>query len=492
MIYSNKDQRIFFSLLMLLLISIPGAATAQNEIQEIHIQGSVQPGDQYTYRLEPFQVPEGVGAIDVEFDYSGKNDFAEIEIGLFDPDGFRGTSRFSKDSFYVSKYRTTPSYFSGVISPGEWAISLGFPTIRAESEYEIMIRLIPETHPEYYGPLTESLHNEEKWYQGDFHTHTGHSDAFGCQDSKGQRSPCQVFQVAEAAEGNNLDFVSINDHNTVSHHQDITVIQTTFPDLLLMRGQEVTTFYGHTNIIGTSMLVDFRVGFEGRTMLDIQQQSDSLGSLHVIAHPGRETGPSCTGCGWSAESTDFNLVDAVEIVNGTNVENEISGIPFWQNLLNQGYQITAVGGSDDHSGGFESAQPGTPTTMVWAKNLSEKSIIEGVKSGNVYLKTERATDRDITFYAESGETNWKMGETIALAENSSPITFKIGTDPQEKLSAEWIINGEIAEVQENPRETTDGNIEFTYAWNNPEAGWIRLNLRRDDDIVIITNPIYIR
>lgn len=465
----------------------------QNEIQEIKIKGNVEPDDQYTYRLEEFDVPEGVGALHVTFDYTGKGSFAEIEIGLFDPDGFRGTSRFSKSSFYISKYRTTPSYFPGPVSPGQWFISLGFPTIQAVSEYEITIRIIPKIHPEYYGPLSNSLREEQRWYRGDFHTHTGHSDAFGCRDTREQQSPCQVYQVAEAAHQNDLDFVSVTDHNTVSHHQDMMVIQPTFPGLLLMRGQELTTFYGHANIIGTSMPVDFRVGYKDLNVHHIQQHSDSLGSLFVINHPGRKTGPECTGCGWSADSTNYNLVDAVEIVNGTNIENEISGIPFWHKLLNQGYRITAIGGSDDHAGGFGQRQPGTPTTMVWADNLSEKSILEGIRAGKVYLKTERANDSDIIFYAESDSEKWEIGDTILLSEYSdSSIAFSLITDFQDSLSAEWILNGKTVEIQEKAHEINLGQIKFMYKLNNPAPGWLRLNLRRNGKIITITNPIYIK
>lgn len=467
--------------------------SSPTDIREINITGKVQPDDQYTYRLEEFQVPEGTGALQVEFDYSGKHTHAEIEIGVFDPDGFRGTSRFSKSSFYISKYRTTPSYFPGPVAAGQWFISLGFPTVQAESEYKITIRIIPENHPEYIGPLYDPLSEGQRWYQGDFHTHTGHSDAFGCHDSGGNGSPCQAYQVAEAADRNDLDFVAVTDHNTVSHHQDMMILQPTFSDLLLMRGQEVTTFYGHANVIGTSIPVDFRIGYNGRNVHHIQQQSDSLGSLFVIVHPGRETGPNCTGCGWSADSTNFDLVDAVEIVNGTNVENDISGIPFWHNLLNRGYHITAIGGSDDHGGGFGTAQPGTPTTVVWAKELSEKSILEGVKSGKVYLKTERANDPDINFYAESEGRKWEMGSTIPLSEYSaSPITFSLLTDSQNGLSVEWILNGETIEIRETAREIDGNRIKFIYKLNEPEKGWLRLNLRHDGNITAITNPIYIK
>lgn len=485
-----KKQQTLLCIFWFLLFT--GYLHAQpSEIEEIVITGHAEPADQLSYRLEPFQVPEATGAIEVQYKYSGQYRYAEIEIGLFDPNGFRGTSRFSKSSFLISKYRTTPSYFPGPVPAGRWQISLGFPTVLATSEYEVRIRLIPENHPEYFGPSTKSIRDEEGWYQGDFHTHTGHSDAFGCHDTNGNRSPCQAYQVAEAAQKNGLDFVSINDHNTTSHHQDMLVIQPTFPDLLLLRGQEVTTFYGHANVIGTSMPVDFRVGFEGRNYHHIQQQSDSLGSLFVIAHPGRETGPSCTGCGWSADSTNYGLLKVVEIVNGTNVENEIAGIPFWHDLLNQGYRITGIGGSDDHGGGFGNAQPGTPTTVVWADGLSEKSLIDGVQSGKVYIKTRQSSDPDISFYAEQNNKRFEMGDLISIENSSSAITFSLITDSQDDLTAEWIMNGETVDVREMPEDLENGKIKFTHVLEKPEPGWIRLNLRLNGEITTIANPIYL-
>jgi len=469
-----------------------GAEPAEPET--VIIRGMVTPQEQYTYRLEPFTMPANIGRIEVEFEYTGQHDFAEIEIGLFDPHGFRGTSRFSKSSFEVGRYEATPSYFPGHMPAGEWQISLGFPTVQQESAYKITIRLLPETAPEFAAPRKNPLQNGARWYAGDFHTHTGHSDAFGCQDTRGERSPCQVYQVAEAAHRNNLEFVAVTDHNTISHYHDINGLQPVFPDLLLLRGQEITTFYGHANIYGAGKPVDFRIGYEGRTVEHIQQDSRELGSLFAINHPGRATGAACTGCGWSAEQTNYDLVDAIEIVNGTNVENEISGIPFWHNLLNQGYQITGIGGSDDHDAGFGRAQPGMPTTVVWAAELSEAAILDGVRSGRVYLMTQGAEEAAFSFYANACYETWQMGSTIYLAELpvEDPVAFHAVTSQQEDLTAEWIHNGEVVAVQQAGEPDKNGMVSFSFTPSSNDKGWIRLNLRRNGAITLISNPIYLR
>lgn len=490
---------VFFTILTFIFLKVNQKnSTSQlfesenGTIQTIEIEGVVLPEEQYTYRLEPFLVPEGIGTIKVHFDYSGKNEFSEIEIGLFDPDRFRGTSRFSKQSFFISESRATASYFPGSISSGEWNISLGFPTIQKQTFYKVTIRLIPKIHPEFYGPSEVSLKENKQWYAGDFHTHTGHSDGFGCEDVKGNRAPCQVYQVVEAAKESMLDFVSITDHNTVSHHQDMTVIQPLFSDLLLIRGQEVTTFYGHANVYGTSIPIDFRIGFDGHTFEHIQQDVDAIEAMLSINHPGRETGANCTGCGWSAESTNYNQIEVVEVVNGTNVENDIAGIPFWHKLLNDGFKITGIGGSDDHSAGFRNSKPGVPTTMVYANSLSEKAILEGVRKGKVYLKTRGRNGPEVSFQINSKGKSWSMGDTINLNSlRDQPLEIMIQYTHSSVQQLELIYNGEVINV--DFRQSNDNDHIYTLIGEipNPGKGWLRFNLRDSDGITIISNPVYL-
>ncbi|MDZ7717208.1 MAG: CehA/McbA family metallohydrolase [Balneolaceae bacterium] len=494
--YKIQSAFIFFTI----LASIFGESKEKDSIkqsfesiQTIEIKGVVYPEDQHTYRLEPFFVPEGIGAIEIDFDYTGKNEFSEMEIGLFDPNGFRGTSRFSKRSFYVSEIRATASYFPGPIINGEWNISLGFPTIQKQSDYKIKIRLIPENHPEFTGPSEVSLNESKKWYSGDFHTHTGHSDGFGCEDMDRNRAPCQVYQVVEAAKKNGLDFLSITDHNTVSHHQDMKVIQPIFSDLLLIRGQEVTTFYGHTNVYGTSIPIDFRIGYKGRTFEEIQREVEKTGAMLSINHPGRETGPSCTGCGWSAEHTNYDKLETIEIVNGTNIENDIAGIPFWHKLLNKGFKITGIGGSDDHSAGFGNSKPGIPTTVVYANSLSEKSILESVKKGEVYLRTRGPNGPEVLFQAILKGKTWSMGDTINLKDlKDQPLEILVQYSHSSKQQVEFIFNGEIINLDTKDKYDNDHIYTLLGELSNPSKGWLRFNLRDNKGITVVSNPIYLK
>jgi hypothetical protein len=75
MIGTNECQilQIFSTLSFLLLLLMVWSYDAQGssvaeDIDVIVITGVADPADQYTYRLEEFTVPDGTGALYVEFD----------------------------------------------------------------------------------------------------------------------------------------------------------------------------------------------------------------------------------------------------------------------------------------------------------------------------------------------------------------------------------------------------------------------------------------
>ena len=172
--------------------------------------------------------------IDVDFAYDNRGKGTELEVGLFDSQPFRGTSRFSKDHFHLAEFEATPSYVAGPLPAGRWRLSLGIPSIDAgqSSTWTAKIRLSTRSTPaESFGPV---LRTEAGWYAGDLHAHTLHSDGFGCVDpGTTMARGCQPWEVVEAARARHLDFLAITDHNTTSHHADLATLQESLPSLLL-------------------------------------------------------------------------------------------------------------------------------------------------------------------------------------------------------------------------------------------------------------------
>jgi predicted metal-dependent phosphoesterase TrpH len=458
---------------------------------EVAINGVVHPEDRYEYLTEPFEVPDGIERIEVEFEYD-RSENAELEIGIYDPNGFRGTSRFSRSEFFIATHTATPAYYPGAIPAGTWAVSIGVPTVYAETNYSVDIRMHGAgTAATRSGPWARPARDSAGWYQGDLHSHTGHSDGYGCQNGQGERAPCQVSQNIGVARDRGLDFVAVTDHNTTSHHNEMVAHQYLHDDLLLLPGQEVTTFYGHANVFGAHETIDFSAP-KDELFASIIGQVNERNGLVSLNHPGRETGDACTGCGWNMPHTDYAKIDAIEVVNGTDVESSTAGKWFWYDRLNEGYRIAGIAGSDDHSGGRGSNPIGTPTTVIYADELSEKGLFEGIRSGRVFIKTRGPDGPNVILSAADQEGDqYLMGDELPVA-TGKEIRLSIDVTHGEGHSVHLIKNGEEIDLLEGAT-IKDGNVRFNATVEgNDEDAWYLVELRDESGgLAVITNPIYI-
>jgi hypothetical protein len=453
----------------------------------IVLTGEVTAADKGTYQDHPFEVPAGVTRLDIEFTHSHKDAGTQLEVGLFDPERFRGTSRFSKERFHLAEHHATPSYLPGRMVPGTWRVSIGIPAVGAETRanWRVTVRLSRDRQAGLASPLKDG----PAWYVGDFHAHTLHSDAFGCQDVPGvsPRRGCQPWEVVEAARARGLEFLAIADHNTTSHHADLATLQESLHDLLLLRGQELTTFRGHANVYGTSAFIDFRLGFKGRSMADVLDDVDRERALLSINHPGRETGDRCTGCGWDAPETPWERVRAMEIVNSTIVEGPEAGQPFWYARLNEGHRITGIGGSDDHAARSDRSQVGSPATVVFAAELSEPALLEGIRSGQVYVRTRGADGPTLDFSGTAAGRRVPMGGVLAVP-GSGEVSLDVHATGASDQTLEILSNGVL--VTTMPVRTADERLE--HAMRLGPGDWVHVRLRDARGITAISNPIYVR
>lgn len=456
---------------MAALAATAPSAPTPSEPRTIGLAGVVSSADKGTYQEHPFDVPPGVTRIDVDFEYEGRRAGVELEIGLFDPQRFRGTSRFSKDRFHVSEFEATPSYLTGPLVPGRWRLSLGIPTVGAgaRSAWKATIRL--SSAPSPVAGLGGVLKATPGWYAADLHAHTLHSDGFGCEDAAGAaRRGCQPWEVVEAARARKLDVLAITDHNTTSHHADLATLQAGLDSLLLLRGQELTTFHGHANVYGTSTPIDFRLGFNGRSMTDIVGDVARLGAVLSINHPGRETGDRCTGCGWDAPNTPWERIGVLEVVNGGVIEGRTAGLPFWYARLNDGHHITGIGGSDDHGARSSRGRIGSPTTMIYARELSEAGILEGLREGRVYVRT-RGPEGPVL---------------EASTMEGAPGRLSIHTMRAAGQRLEIVRNG----VVDATLPVTTDDETLTHVSTLAPGQWVHVRLRDAAGITAFSNPVY--
>ncbi len=493
--------RVLITAIVLLLAACASPPAFDPATPPLVLTGEITRADHQTYREIPFTPPPGTGRISIDFAYTGKDQKTVIDIGVRDPDGQRGWSGGNKSHIEIGEFAATPSYRPGPIQTGEWKLVLGVPNIRAgqTATYTATVTFAAPSgrqKVETLADLSKPLSTEAGWRRGDFHNHTAHSD--GSCDVNGARGPCPLFNTADAARDAGLDFVTITDHNTITQLADIRRLQASYPKTLLIPGTEVTTFFGHANVIGNSDFVDFQLGSPRLpTMGKLFDEAAAQGAIVSINHPGLPSGEICMGCGWSVKDTDWSRVTALEVVNGSTLRTagaDLGGIAFWEKLLNQGYRITAIGGSDNHDAtdrtGAKQSPVGRPTTVVHANELSTRGIVAGVKSGRAFVDVAGLPGATLDMRAELNSKTNATNQTVFMG---GDIKLLPGEGIRLYTSTSNLPEGAKVELVSN-RDGIKFNGEPYHRFSLEEGatfGWVRANVRdASGKLLLLGNPIY--
>lgn len=488
---NSKCMKLAAFLLLLLPVT-----SVLAEDPDIILRGELTREDHQTYREIPFEVPEGIDRITVEFVYD-RSQRTTVDLGLLDSERFRGWSGGNKSRFTLSETDATPSYLPGPLPAGEWKLLLGVPNLRADviSPYRAKIYFDRGTSA-FTQPLAEEpLAAEAGWYRGDLHTHTGHSDG-SCNSTSRLRNPCPIFQTLLSAKSRGLDFTAVTEHNTRSHHSGLRELQEYFDDMVLIPGREITTFYGHANIFGSTGYVDFRV--TNGDVRALQDEVDAVGGLLSINHPGLPSGEECMGCGWIAK-TDYSRVAAMEVVNGSVLDNTagdlyspVSGIPVWEDLLNQGYRITAIAGSDNHDPTRKKdshGKVGGPLTVIQAENLSQPALLRGMQAGRVFIDFTDAKGSQLDILASGKNGEAKMGETLVT---DSEDSVRVSVTTTKVPGAQIRLHYEGLKLQKPALEINgESRADFTIKGKDG-MGWLRAELLDNQgEVLRLSNPVFL-
>jgi hypothetical protein len=455
--------------------------------------------DHEHYREVPFTVPAGTTRLTVDFAYTGKDQKSVIDLGVRDPQRFRGWSGGNKASFTISDSEATPSYLPGPIPAGTWKLVLGVPNLRAGAQARYTAQVTFEHGTSFAGFSAIPIKPGPGWYRGDLHMHTAHSDG-SCLSKRGVKVPCPVFRTLEAAQARGLDFISVTDHNDTAQNEALRELAPYFDDLLLIPGRELTTFYGHANIWGPTGPVDFQLGSpRAPTLAAIQTEVEKAGGVLSINHPGQPSGEACMGCGWTEKNTDFSRVQAIEAVNGGSLrlpggaESVISGIPFWEARLNAGLRITAVGGSDNHDAGIDPATRtgiGYPTTVVHAQALSQPAILAAIRAGHVFVDVTGSHDKTLEVVASSGGRIAEMGDALS-APAGAPIRFRVHVTHAAGASLSIAGDGPKPNLADATLPGDDETRAFE-VMSDGQRHWLRIDVRgADGKLQLLGNPIYL-
>jgi hypothetical protein len=482
------------ALLAVLFVLLP----AQIHAEPIYFEGAFVPSDTASYERLEFDLGEGTTSIHVMYDYEVEGEQGSllrnvVDLGVYGPDGFRGWSGSERDAvtIAVDEASTTPGYVAGPLPAGTWFVELGAGLVADDTvtSWTVTISVMASSGETFTPPIpADPVLGGPGWYSGDLHCHSIHSD--------GSPTVAEIFAFAH---GRGLDFLALTDHNNFTGHFEMPALQEQYDDLLLMRGMEVTTYRGHANVFGPTGYVDYHASEPGYSLDDVIDQVHDGGGLFSVNHPDQigytNAGGTFTTLGWAVEDTDWSRVDGFEVLNSASTWQGLSN-PFnvealahWDELLGAGYRPTAVGGSDDHKGGTGSEDDlfwgaiGTPTTVVFALELSHAAILDGIRAGHVFVKANGPDGPDLHLEATCGQTALMMGDEGA-GPSFTAVARATGADD---LTLRVVRDAEV--IDEVPVQGDE--FEHSFEVLPEDRTVVRLELRDGDLIVALTNPVYL-
>ncbi|MGI9165888.1 MAG: CehA/McbA family metallohydrolase [Pyrinomonadaceae bacterium] len=492
---------------------VPGSKGMQAPAVERRIHITPPGANDSRYAYVPFDVPPRAVRISISYQYERANGANTIDIGLFDarstgsdtdPRGFRGWSGGRRSEFFVSADEATPGYLRGEMPAGKWRIILGLYRVGpagVDISLKIEIETKGETSPspisglgkpeistnrsatvsaaQNGAPIDSSLPRKRagqavRWWSGDLHTHTVHSDG-----------DWTVAELISSARNSGLDFIVITDHNTASHHAEIDRLSKGLRQPLVLRGEEITTYGGHTNTWGlpSGTWIDFRARPGDSTRIsNMAAEVHRAGALISINHPFA----LCGGCSWSyaAAVGDF---DAIEVWNGAWDQTDEQAVLMWDKVLQSGRRITAIASSDSH----RPANPiGNPTTHVGTKDLSQTSLLSAIRQGRIYLTSEPKRPV-VTFEASPNKrhSRFGIGDEMRLS-GPAPIRFFINAEAAPAdATISLISNGQVVRTFSDRTAAKPQVIEIECQHDS----YFRLEVRDNTRALLaLTNPIYVK
>jgi hypothetical protein len=467
------------------MLTAVGIATIAPDAIEVAFSGRFGLGI-YRWVYLPFDVPAGVQRIRVTASHGnfavGRLARNVLDLGIFGPAGydlgnaagFRGWSGGARDGFVISRTHATPGYLAGPIEPGVWTVALG-PVVLSPWGMAWQVRVImergddeqPEGEPAI-APAPPSICGA-RWYRGDLHLHTVHSD--------GERDPSEL---ASAAQANDLDFIVSTDHNTNAANRAWQASDT--GTLLVISGEEVTTRHGHWLAVGLPprAWVDWRYGPGDGVFPRFAAEVRDAGGLVVAAHPS----VPLPGSAWEFGFAD---VDALEVWNGRwNVDDELS-LRIWQRLLQQGQRVVAVGGSDSHG----KHQPvGSPQTAVHADELSTPAIVDGLRRGRSYITRSPNAALELTAHSAAADVAGP-GQALRVPPDTPTTVTAVISGAPDTTATLVTTAGCVARATVG----RSGRARMQWELDATSAGFARLELREAQRrplgaMVALTNPVW--
>lgn len=402
-----------------------------------------------------------------------------ITVSASSARGYEGSChRFlPKGMISINQQKSTPGMLTHSVVPGFWNISFNFHALVTE---ETMLHCTIEAihskqgvhTPVYMKQLTKQQIDRPEIentipYKVELHTHTEHSDAIHTE-----------MELIEEAKRNGVDWLAITDHNTLSVFDG----QHLGDDLLhVIKGLEMTTFYGHFLTLGYKEQppVDWTT-IDRYNIRNKLKEMKAQGLMIGIAHPFDVGTPYCTGCRWEYVLDHLDEIDFLEVWNSEDPHKSSSNdaaFKRWTELLNQGIEIPATCGRDWH----HSNTTKTPAYMyvLAQENAQQDDILQAVRLGRSYLTLGPKLQLCIN-------EKWTFGDKLFVNEyDTLTIQFEmLGVDEPSVVKLE----SNLGTIFHTTETSFVHLLEEKYY---EDIRWLRATVYDQENYVqAFTNPIY--
>jgi hypothetical protein len=188
----------------------------------------------------------------------------------------------------------------------------------------------------------------------------------------------------------------------------------------------------------------------------------------------------------------MSLFTGVEAVNGG--AGMLSSVDFWEQQIQDGHRLTAVGGSDSHNALAPDHPPnsiGFPTTVVEASELSVSAILDGIRHGRVFVDLTGSHDKLIDLDAQAGGSHARMGENLQ-AKSGEVVHLTIHVVACAHAKLDMFVDGkEVSGLP--PMDIAQPDQTLTADWTSAEGRhWIRAEVHDSSGkMLLLSNPVYV-
>ena len=444
------------------------ATTSSELAAQTVIARHYTPGDRTSgrYQYVPFEVPAGTTQIRIEQSYDKANGTNAVDLGLIEPGpltvgsrALRGWSGGARSEVVLGPGTASPGYRVGPLPAGRWHVILGLYKV-APAGVDVTLRIT----------LSAAESAARRWYAGDLHLHTIHSD--------GSTEPARVLEMAREA---GLDFVAITDHNNTTHAVAVPPDPNAKP--LHIVGEEITTPGGHANVWGLKPgdWIDFRIAANDKRIHEFAAAASARGAMFSINHPVGD----CDACDWK-QPIPLETA-AIEVWNG-GLGPQPGAVAIWDELLRQGRRITGVASSDWHRA---PAFIGAGSVRVLADSLTEPGILQAVAAGKVVMMRDPLSAAPLLSVSSGGRVAG-IGETVSTS-RGAPLEITVDVLPftspglgacPASCTVELAWNG--SKVDSAPAR--GGRVTFI---RPASEGYLRISVLSGLTIAALTNPVFV-